>query len=740
MKYTGQFSNINNKNYRLEIITNGNSTSTSTLTLGETPCVIEWTGEEDNIFKPIKYSSATIQYVSNGLEFDLFSSKPIDNVVRLYDSSSNIIWQGYVTPNVYDNEFDFCYTTNEIECVDGLAVLEYINYSTIGGGAKKVVNVYDIIKHCLSKTNLTYNNLYISNNVIIDNTQWSYNGITFLVPDKSYLNICYISETNFWDEDDEPMKCSEVLEEICKYYNLTMYAEGQDIYMIDYCAIKNGINTYYKYNLNNNTCSLVSLSNTFNIGNSTNLIEETNISIGNTFNKVSVESDFYPIEKMIPDLFDEDVITQNGDLYYNWIDDKEGYMFYMFLNNPNYRSYYYNKDTYSRTYPSTITYDTIHNTIGATLVKHSFETYGDPGLVSTVNWTDYLLVHLHQEGNANPTRLKIFESNITDLDENILANHNNYLVINGTAVYYDIQEYTAKVEHSRDGDKYADSDVVIPCKLCYGGNKWYSLSASTTDIWGNTVYTPGWVDYETTFDLQFYSNSNRENYIGKDFQVRNNIMWYDGLDSTNGHKISLNGIGMTNIANLTFTMYAPKSPNSDYRLDYIFIKDFSIKVESSKNTFIYMNGTITDYTYADELTNPNTSGETNLIYENEIDEDYIEEFEEITNKITTYAKNKISKSTVAFTITDKSSLFYATTVNVQSLGGKIMKEEEYTINRLTEQYSTPSLILDVGLNTNIPMYSLLNNTIIDSSKQFIINSKLIDLDKNITSYKLIEKK
>jgi hypothetical protein len=69
-----------------------------------------------------------------------------------------------------------------------------------------------------------------------------------------------------------------------------------------------------------------------------------------------------------------------------------------------------------------------------------------------------------------------------------------------------------------------------------------------------------------------------------------------------------------------------------------------------------------------------------------------------------------------------------------------MKEEEYTVSRLVEQYSTPSIILDVNLWDNLPMYSLISNSIIDSEKKFIINSKSIDLRKNIVTYNLIEKK
>jgi hypothetical protein len=79
-------------------------------------------------------------------------------------------------------------------------------------------------------------------------------------------------------------------------------------------------------------------------------------------------------------------------------------------------------------------------------------------------------------------------------------------------------------------------------------------------------------------------------------------------------------------------MYAPKSPNSDYRLEYIFIKDFSIKVETSKTS--YNNG---DVTYGNELSNENTN-DSNILYENVIDDSYIEEMNTISNKIHTFAK------------------------------------------------------------------------------------------------------
>ena len=48
------------------------------------------------------------------------------------------------------------------------------------------------------------------------------------------------------DEDDEPMTMQEVLEEVCKYLNVTAVADGDKVYFLDYDAIKNGINTFVK--------------------------------------------------------------------------------------------------------------------------------------------------------------------------------------------------------------------------------------------------------------------------------------------------------------------------------------------------------------------------------------------------------------------------------------------------------------------------------------------------------------
>ena len=141
---------------------------------------------------------------------------------------------GYITPNVYNQTYSGVIENLELECIDALSTLKNIDYKTIGK-SKNIVSFIDVICHILKQCNV-YNNLYISDalNKTEDGT-----------------NICYslhISENNFFDEDDEPMKCSEVLEEILKYLNMTMFADGLNVYIIDYDAISKDYNNYIAYN------------------------------------------------------------------------------------------------------------------------------------------------------------------------------------------------------------------------------------------------------------------------------------------------------------------------------------------------------------------------------------------------------------------------------------------------------------------------------------------------------------
>jgi hypothetical protein len=69
-----------------------------------------------------------------------------------------------------------------------------------------------------------------------------------------------------------------------------------------------------------------------------------------------------------------------------------------------------------------------------------------------------------------------------------------------------------------------------------------------------------------------------------------------------------------------------------------------------------------------------------------------------------------------------------------------MREEEYSIRRIVNQYSKPFIILECTLFDDLPLHTLISNTVIDKTKKFLISSKSKDLSSGWTTYTLIEKR
>lgn len=704
------------------------------ITFGADACVIEWEGDTENIYKPIKYSSATIQVVVDEDHFNWYSETPRANPIKVKDMEGNVVWYGYITPNIYNNDYDYAIHYQELECIDGLATMQYFKYEV--EGAKKVITLWEVFKKCLD--GLDYDKILISDNTNFSTIQpWLVEGplelepITYPDPTKPYIMGLWISECNFFDEDNEAMTREEIVQEICKYLNLTLYAEGNTLYMIDQDAIRNGITKYYECYLSNDSYTLVDFSNDYTLANDTWLIEDSSLSIGNSYNRVKIEADLYPFDTMIPDMFQD--IEQIGSLYQDVFDDEiTKYYFYLFFKNPHYTSYYYNPSTFTQVSDITPTYDNIRNYVGATLVRHSVQTYDTaPGIISSLNLDDYLLLHLHQPKGAVKygNKLKLFETKVGSLDEHIIANYNNYLILNCTAAWYDTLDVTAKRDLEPKGD-YAHGKLTIPCSLCYNDRYWFSKSASYIDIMGTQVAMPGWVEYETTFDLDFYANEDSDAYLYKDFDLRSNITYYMGLEATKGYAIQLTNI-MSDIGNIKFAIYAPQNPNEGYALDSVFLKNFNISIETSKNywennQFVYF------YDY-----NGQEKDKSNVEYVNEVNSELIEDFEDLTYKICTYAKSTPANATVAYGV-DTDALVYAQHVTPKHLGAA-MREEEYSIRRIVNQYSKPFIILECTLFDDIPLHTLIHNTVIDKTKKFLIDSKSKDLSSGWTTYTLIEK-
>lgn len=297
MIYTGYFKDINDVDYIVRITTDTGNQSQE-ITLGGKPFITEMDGSSDNIYIPAKYQTATVSVISPNYLFDVYTGKAQGTKVELIDINGNIIWTGYATPNLYNQGFVEDREEIEIECIDGLSTLQYIKYKA---PEKHILSLAEILYKCLKQCNC-YRLAYISNNTILQN-----NGL---------LYDLYISEENFFDEkkddetdDDVAWTYQEVLEEICRFLGVTVIADKDIVWLVDYDSIKSQNPQYYRMYISQAFTPIKSSLETYNeiktITGSDYADTGATISLTDVYNKVTVKDDLYTFNQLSPDIFSD---------------------------------------------------------------------------------------------------------------------------------------------------------------------------------------------------------------------------------------------------------------------------------------------------------------------------------------------------------------------------------------------------------------------------------------------------
>lgn len=293
-RYTGKFYDINENQYTVYINRWFNSKPIE-LIFTDTPVVIEMHGTDD-LFKPIKYTTCNINLVNDVLYLDLFSGA-YENTVEILDKDNKTIFLGYVSPNVYSQNYAYTYEELSLECVDCLSVLQEKKYTLIGD-TKNVYSFETIIRHILSGLAET---LYIQLGELFtpnDNL-----GIRWF-QDETKLSYYNINEQNFFDEDDEPMYCSEVLESLLHYYGMSIVQYGDSYYIYDFDTInasRSNIDFMWIDLTTDDEFTIDTFNHAVDLSDAISS-DDSNISIGQVFNKITINSDLYPIGSIIPDI------------------------------------------------------------------------------------------------------------------------------------------------------------------------------------------------------------------------------------------------------------------------------------------------------------------------------------------------------------------------------------------------------------------------------------------------------
>lgn len=698
MIYIGKFQDIDNTDFTIKITTNGDSSSTTQLVLGSTPITTEIETSENHIYKPCKYSCATIGIVSNDYMFDIYSATAQQNKVELYQGNS-LKWVGYTTPNLYTMGYECQIEELEIEAIDGLSTLQYYKYKPISG-TKSIVKLIDIVDYLIGKCNC-YTNYYISHNTVLS----QYNN-------ECLLSKLEISEQNFFDEDDEPMTMQEVLEEICRFINVSCVADGDQVYFLDYDAIKNGINTYYKFAVGNTSGTVVTLQQSKEITASDYAENGGVISLDNVYNKAIVVDSLYSFDSVIPSIWDDKHLAlymtldfSNNWHYYEEVDEdgKGGKhkCFFKYYSNSNYKSYYYDKNLNPVTFPPIMTYASTQIYVGATICRAFFkkvDNFDDP--INDVNYKDYLLLHVHNKTN-DIEALPLFELLVNDAAPSFIGGENTYLVIKGNFLMMDREgEMYIMQGYTNKDDDFNPDNLWINCKLQYGNKFWD----------GNY-----WRTYDCMFRLPIDNNDQDDHCINQNFPVKNTITWEMGIDES-GYAIPLPSNEVLT-GKPKFTLYAPHKFDGSYRCDAVWLSNFDIVAKVA--TF--------------EI---DKDKDSDTEYSNVIDSDFVNEFEEEEFKICTWDNKEANYSAVAY----KTGSYYQFLDNVYNKSTQeYLRCEQHLIKRLVNQYSEPSVILTLNLKNNIKLYATLTDNQLPN-KTFIVDYISTDWRFNKAEIKLIEKK
>lgn len=795
MIYNGYFRDKKDSLYKVRITT-ANGNTAKEITLSGTPFVTEMDESDDTIYTPAKYQTATVEAISGDYMFDIYSGKAQDTKVELY-KGDELMWVGYVRPNLYDVGFEKSREVIQIECQDALSTLQYFPYKQ---SDKQVRNFLYVINKVLEVCK-SYKTFYVSDN-------------TYLTSDSCILNDLYISEENFFDnkdknetDNDVAWKCDEVLEEICQYLGLTAMADKDAVYFIDYDAIKKGDNTYWKYQVGSTTPSKVNVSFDKKITGKDYSANGATLSMDKVYNKATVKAELYSYDDVIPDLYEtsknitassDPIPTDNKNMFIevvqsplgnkgdnenmiimlNRINSVEGFDFpdggaynivaIKYFNNPNYKFFKYNGTKDVTDSVTTLNYTDTKSIHGATIAKFFVQklnkTYGtfekiladilgkkitlDSWMsrngISNISFSNYIMMVNPEDNhisNDDIEKYPYFQTTLTDTTA-LFGGDNAYLVIQGSYCFhclpntpYPIPQNEIDLAHGR----YAmdAGQTYLLCRLQWGNLYWNGSEWTSTKSTFKLPYLP---------DNASKDDRRADHTMFKDIDFRNTVSWRIGT-SEKGYLIKAPNSSVVSGLPI-LTVFKPFDPNYHsnksgknkgqyYKHSVVFLKNFEIKAIIGDPTFSDQNDTDTEYSI-------------------DIDTDYVKELSDISFKINTWDNKKPNYSCVAYKDSNGNLQFLDRTYNkalseevkgitftdsnnVEVTSDGTLRQEWWLIYRLYKQYKDQSVILKMSLKNDNELYGLYTIHNLDG-RQFIVDYINRDYQNNSQDIKLIEKK
>lgn len=685
--YTISFKSIDNQLYTIDIQKKDYTGNARALTAsGNSPfvCTID---DEKFIYTPTRLSTATIRIVGGDYLQDLYSVDYQQFKVNLLRDRA-VVWCGFIKPEVYTQEYASSVFELEIECVSAFSSLDNVPYSKKENGKLNFVSIFDLIKRAVSASNGSYRHVYIPH--VYARSKEAYANIA------NVLNSMTLSEQNFFDEDEKPMKWLEVVEEACKFLNWTCCDWCGSLYFLD--ADHNG--KYYKYDIDLMSSVYVSFNEMMvnNIGFSGSAHA---LDIIGGYNKATVKCNNYSIGTVVPnEEFDKLKRIKVTDDY------KES-------NTHVCRTVFLNPDKWDLKI-----FDSSYNTIskteienyanvlseleGATLVRYcTYSQSKDDNGVLQPDITDY--------SYTDVIRVKCVSSSAGNKVERLKNNsaHCKAMSFKGASSTYSdgAIAISGSIKALKDslipwGNSTSVGKTEIACQIRIG-DMYYgdTLGSYSNYKWTNNK--------DAHVILQLESNNNNASLDFVPIENKKKLsMPYNGL---HGFIIPINTLLS---GEFEFSLYVVGKQNNNV-IGYM-IKDFKVSYQKD-----------------DDISEQHD--ESDRVYENVPNGNYINELEEIVMKISSYNNDGACYGKVLLYDEYLTNNLYSSILETQ------IRPEEQLLNRIIEQYcATKTLLMQVIKNNDsiTPLTRLTDRHM--SGKKFLIVGGVIDYYSNNFNCKMIE--
>jgi len=682
--YTMPFTNVDGEALTVQILEDGGTGSPVELTGGTPPFIVD-VNDEDFLYTPTRFSGATLKLVGSDYLQKLFSTQYQKFKVNLVKAGS-VIWTGFITPELYSQDYDNSLFELEIECISALSTLEYIDFKQEGA----TVSLLGIIKKCITESKGDFRAVYIPNVYTS-----SLDGIT-------------VSTANFIDEDGKAMTLKECLEEVCKFLNWTVTEYDGCIYFIDMDYIKAGKTSY----TNIFTSTTTTLSSTINLRDIPSKGNSNLLSILGGYNKAIVIDSDYEVDSDI--LYPELELNLSGGELFKFEKTKDDTI---------YKKEYYNSNlelfNYVLSNNSYTTYDKSFNTdkqsAGAVAMRKT--SYGKTEALSKYSWQE--MIEIKQKSaiildNSAPYYLykDIYHNGEEIKNDPFILNYPaikckgnelSYLVFDPDiklCINFDIYLTTDKDGFEGDFKPTGLTSVpklFIPMQLRIGDH-YYNGSSWVTD--SNTIF-------------KVSTTATPNNYVNTWLQVYNYNDPELNVPDLNGYIVSFKSI---TTGDIELTIYNPainpySTPVFENPIESFFIRNIEISTQR-------VNASKSDSTKQDTK------------YENVVNEGFINALDDIEFKITSKNESELSYSKAM----DGNSILDVLTNNIDN---NSEKPEKLLIQRIINQYKQPKIKLVQVIKPDILPYSKVTDSYL-SGKQFVFTGGRINYEDNSIECNLIE--